>query len=71
MQKKTGNNIYTLHAQILILQGINPWRYKLPYPQNLLRNLARKNCHTKYVFLTDVDIIPSRGMAEHLNDFLG
>ncbi|XP_030761960.1 beta-1,4-glucuronyltransferase 1 isoform X2 [Sitophilus oryzae] len=49
---------------------VNHWRYKLPYPQNLVRNLARKNCHGKYVFLTDVDIIPSRDMAEKLNQFL-
>ncbi|XP_018580182.1 beta-1,4-glucuronyltransferase 1 isoform X1 [Anoplophora glabripennis] len=52
-------------------KGPNKWRAKLPYPQNHLRNLARKNCQTKYVFLTDVDIIPSRGMAESLDVFLG
>ncbi|XP_023015288.1 beta-1,4-glucuronyltransferase 1 [Leptinotarsa decemlineata] len=50
--------------------GQNKWRSKLPYPQNHLRNLARKNCQTKYVFLTDVDIIPSKGMAESLDVFL-
>ncbi|KAL1490529.1 hypothetical protein ABEB36_013207 [Hypothenemus hampei] len=50
-------------------RGVYPWRLKTPYPQNLLRNLARKNCQSKYVFLTDVDIIPSKGMAESLNDF--
>lgn len=50
-------------------KGANKWRTKLPYPQNHLRNLARKNCQTKYVFLTDVDIIPSRGMAESLDEF--
>lgn len=49
---------------------IGSWRTKLAYPQNLLRNLARKNCQTKYVFLTDVDIIPSQGMAEDLDLFL-
>lgn len=42
----------------------------MAYPQNHLRNLARKNCQTKYVFLTDVDIIPSKGMAENLDVFL-
>ncbi|XP_032511691.1 beta-1,4-glucuronyltransferase 1 [Danaus plexippus] len=46
------------------------WRARHPYPQNHLRNLARKNCHTPYVFLVDVDIVPSRGMAEALDSFL-
>ncbi|KAJ8918084.1 hypothetical protein NQ315_011541 [Exocentrus adspersus] len=48
----------------------NKWRAKLPYPQNHLRNLARKNCQSNYVFLTDVDIVPSKGMAEALDEFL-
>ncbi|KAH1005824.1 hypothetical protein HUJ04_006738 [Dendroctonus ponderosae] len=51
--------------------GISPWRFKIPYPQNVLRNLARKNCRSEYTFLIDVDIIPSKGMAESLNIFLG
>ena len=46
------------------------WRARHPYPQNHLRNLARRNCHTPYVFLVDVDIVPSRGMAEALDSFL-
>lgn len=51
-------------------KGLNFWRAKLPYPQNHMRNLARRNCQTKHVFLTDVDIIPSKGMAEGLDDFI-
>ena len=46
------------------------WRTKFPYPQNHLRNLARRNCQTSYVFLTDVDIIPSARLAEGLDVFL-
>ncbi|XP_044730531.1 beta-1,4-glucuronyltransferase 1 [Chrysoperla carnea] len=46
------------------------WRTRNPYPQNHLRNLARKNCQTDNVFLTDIDIIPSYGLAEGLNQFL-
>lgn len=46
------------------------WRQKTPYPQNHLRNLARKNCQTEYVFLTDIDIIPSFKLAENLDVFL-
>lgn len=46
------------------------WRIKNPYPQNHLRNIARKNCQSDYVFLTDVDIIPSFHLAPELDKFL-
>ncbi|XP_045492305.1 beta-1,4-glucuronyltransferase 1-like isoform X1 [Colias croceus] len=46
------------------------WRSRHPYPQNHLRNLARKNCHSAYTFLVDIDIVPSKGMAEELDKFL-
>lgn len=45
------------------------WRTS-PYPQNHMRNVARKGCQTEFVFLVDVDIIPSFGMAEELDRFL-
>lgn len=48
------------------------WRIKYPYPQNFLRNVARKNCQTYFTFLTDVDIIVSANtnFAEQLDKFL-
>lgn len=46
------------------------WKNKNGYPQNHMRNLARKNCQTKFVYLTDVDIIPSYRQAEELDTFL-
>ncbi|XP_030387334.1 beta-1,4-glucuronyltransferase 1 [Scaptodrosophila lebanonensis] len=46
------------------------WRLKNPYPQNHMRNVARKGCQSKYVFLTDIDIIPSRNIVPQLNYFL-
>lgn len=46
------------------------WRARHPYPQNHLRNLARKNCHTPFVFLVDIDIVPAKGMTEALENFL-
>ncbi|XP_034937625.1 beta-1,4-glucuronyltransferase 1 [Chelonus insularis] len=46
------------------------WRLRNVYPQNHMRNLARKNCQTDWVFLTDIDIIPSIGLASSLNQFL-
>lgn len=49
---------------------ISKWRVKNTYPQNHMRNLARKNCQTYNVFLTDIDIIPSSKLAESLDLFL-
>lgn len=46
------------------------WKTRNVYPQNHLRNLARRNCQTEYVFVTDVDIIPSTNLANLLNEFL-
>lgn len=46
------------------------WRMRHGYPQNHMRNLARKACQTEYVFLVDVDVVPSLGLAQGLNDFL-
>uniref|UniRef100_A0A182J4D2 Beta-1,4-glucuronyltransferase 1 n=1 Tax=Anopheles atroparvus TaxID=41427 RepID=A0A182J4D2_ANOAO len=46
------------------------WRIKNPYPQNHLRNVARKGCQSSHVFLTDVDIVPSVSFAEQLDKFL-
>ncbi|KAL1459941.1 hypothetical protein WDU94_011886, partial [Cyamophila willieti] len=45
------------------------WKINTPYPQNHLRNLARKNCQTYYNYLTDIDIIPSYGILTQLDMF--
>lgn len=47
------------------------WRSRNAYPQNHMRNLARKNCQSEYVFLTDVDVVPSTNLSRVLEDFLG
>ncbi|XP_076043297.1 beta-1,4-glucuronyltransferase 1 isoform X2 [Oratosquilla oratoria] len=46
------------------------WREKMAYPQNMLRNVARSNCHTDFVFLVDVDIVPIPGLSTKLSNFL-
>lgn len=46
------------------------WRVRNAYPQNHLRNLARKGCQSDFVFLTDIDIIPSANFTENLDTFL-
>ncbi|GLH13070.1 Uncharacterized protein GBIM_17716 [Gryllus bimaculatus] len=59
-------------AELLRLRRPDTFSYrsKAPYPQNHMRNLARRNCQADYVFLTDVDIIPSARLAEGLDVFL-
>lgn len=46
------------------------WRTKKVYPQNHLRNIARKGCQNGNVFLIDVDIIPSINFTENIDKFL-
>jgi N-acetyllactosaminide beta-1,3-N-acetylglucosaminyltransferase len=46
------------------------WKNNTPYPQNHLRNQARANCQTEYIYVLDVDIIPCTGMADNLDQFL-
>ena len=46
------------------------WRNNSLYPQNHLRNQARANCRTGYIYVLDVDIIPCIGMADNLDRFL-
>ena len=43
---------------------------KIAYPQNLMRNVARKGCPASFVLLLDVDVIPSLNMAQSLSAFL-
>jgi len=46
------------------------WKNNSLYPQNHLRNQARTNCQTEYIYLIDVDIIPCIGMTDSLDQFL-
>ncbi len=44
-------------------------RYKEVYPQNHMRNIARKGCGTQWTYSADIDIIPRNGMADMLQEF--
>ena len=46
------------------------WRESYPYPQNLLRNLAKNGCQTNYTFIPDIDMVPTPGMDLQLETFL-
>lgn len=43
--------------------------YKEVYPQNHMRNIARKGCGTHWTYSADVDILPRDGMADMLQQF--
>ena len=46
------------------------WRPSYPYPQNLLRNLAKRGCQTDYTYIPDIDMVPTPGMDLQLETFL-
>jgi len=46
------------------------WRVSYPYPQNLLRNLAKNGCQTNYTYVPDIDMVPTPGMDLQLETFL-
>lgn len=58
------------HMTRVISNEQTNWRIRNAYPQNHMRNLARKNCQTDYVFLTDVDIVPSSNLSRVLDEFI-
>ena len=68
-------NIIDIHLINYLHSSLDSWRFerywkKILIPQQHLRNLARKGSLTKYVFLTDIDIHPSFGLASDLSTFL-
>jgi len=46
------------------------WRESYPYPQNLLRNLAKNGCQTNYTYIPDIDMVPIPGMDLQLETFI-
>jgi len=46
------------------------WRESYPYPQNLLRNLAKNGCQTNYTYIPDIDMVPTPGMDTQLETFI-
>ena len=41
----------------------------IPYPHNVARNAARRGVATEFVFLVDIDVMPSIGMHGDFLDF--
>jgi N-acetyllactosaminide beta-1,3-N-acetylglucosaminyltransferase len=70
--KQNCSNPEAVLSQLLKLRSPQTikWKNNSLYPQNHLRNQARVNCQTEYIYLIDVDIIPSIGMADNLDQFL-
>jgi len=49
--------------------GVNYAHSQVPYPVNLLRNVARRAAQTEFVFVVDVDMLPSARLRENFLTF--
>eukprot|EP00117_Sycon_ciliatum_P019366 scpid60272/ scgid17575/ N-acetyllactosaminide beta-1,3-N-acetylglucosaminyltransferase; I-beta-1,3-N-acetylglucosaminyltransferase; Poly-N-acetyllactosamine extension enzyme; UDP-GlcNAc:betaGal beta-1,3-N-acetylglucosaminyltransferase 1 len=60
---KSGGNADCVNA-IVKLSTVKKQNYalKVPYPNNLLRNVARDNSLSKFIFVVDIDMVPSVGL---------
>lgn len=45
------------------------YNHKVPYPSNLLRNIARRHGLTEYSFVLDIDLVPSSNLYESFLEF--
>ncbi len=45
------------------------YAHKVPYPNNLLRNIGRRYARTEYSFVVDIDLLPSASLYEHFLEF--
>ncbi|XP_054154251.1 beta-1,4-glucuronyltransferase 1-like [Oppia nitens] len=49
--------------------AVNYGHLGIAYPNNLLRNVARRNALTDYVFVVDIDLVPNDGLYEQFIEF--
>ncbi|XP_076063781.1 beta-1,4-glucuronyltransferase 1-like isoform X2 [Oratosquilla oratoria] len=59
-----------VNAMLKDLQGGHRQDEGQMYPQNLLRNMARRTCPTPFTLTIDVDMLPAPDMAHRLDTFL-
>eukprot|EP00118_Oscarella_pearsei_P023234 m.274967 g.274967 ORF g.274967 m.274967 type:complete len:264 (+) comp40592_c0_seq21:995-1786(+) len=52
------------------LPGVNYGLANIPYPNNLLRNVARKKAGTTHVLVIDVDMLPNKRLHGQINAFI-
>ncbi|RWS28215.1 beta-1:4-glucuronyltransferase 1-like protein [Leptotrombidium deliense] len=55
--------------QALQPSNINYDHKGVPFPNNLLRNVGRHNAFTEFVFVTDIDLIPSYNLRQQFMEF--
>ena len=58
----------------LIIQSFQPGVINyahngVAYPNNLLRNVARRNCLTEYMFTIDIDLVPNNNLRKQFIEF--
>lgn len=62
------NNIKKTIEQIF-KTNVNNYDHDVPYPNNLLRNIARRYALTEYTFVIDIDLVPSANLYEKFIQF--
>lgn len=60
----------SLNLNNLLPSEINYAGGKHPYPHNILRNVAVENAKTPYVFVTDIDMLPSEHLFKDFDLFI-
>jgi len=53
----------------IAVNAVNYGHSGVAYPNNLLRNVGRRNALTDYVFVVDIDLVPNDGLYEQFLDF--
>lgn len=54
----------------LIKPSSTNYNHRVPYPNNLLRNVARRYASTEYTLVIDIDLMPSANLYEDFIEFI-
>lgn len=46
------------------------WRQNYSYPFNFMRNTAKQGCHSEFIFMLDIDMVPKKNLHTEMTKFL-
>ncbi|TRY63640.1 hypothetical protein TCAL_12052, partial [Tigriopus californicus] len=46
------------------------WRQNYSYPFNFMRNAAKQGCHSEFILMLDIDMVPKRNLYTEMTKFL-
>ncbi|XP_023325775.1 beta-1,4-glucuronyltransferase 1 isoform X2 [Eurytemora carolleeae] len=64
------HKIYLEQLMSYLPKNMSTWRVSYPYPQNLLRNTAKRTCQTEYTYIPDIDMVLPAGIDMQLEKFI-